>query len=111
MFAVNRTLYETSMLLQRATVDPNLRAFDQTTGRGTDKIRLNVKQAIRVQYDNKCAFCGVSQSEKGLSCAHLASREGYFTEGYHSKFDIHSPRNYLLLCGSAHVMMDLTPIN
>lgn len=59
MFAVNRTLYETSMLLQRATVDPNLRAFDQTTGRGTDKIRLNVKQAIRVQYDNKCAFCGV----------------------------------------------------
>lgn len=100
MFAVNRTFHETSMLLQRATVDPNLRAFDQTTGRGTDKIRLNVKQAIRVQYDNKCAFCGVSQSEKGLSCAHLASREGYFTEGYHSKFDIHSPRNYLLLCGS-----------
>lgn len=100
MFAVDRTFYETSMLLQRATVDPNLRAFDQTTGRGTDKIRLNVKQAIRVQYDNKCAFCGVSQSEKGLSCAHLASREGYFTEGYHSKFDIHSPRNYLLLCGS-----------
>lgn len=59
MFAVDRTFYETSMLLQRATVDPNLRAFDQTTGRGTDKIRLNVKQAIRVQYDNKCAFCGV----------------------------------------------------
>ena len=88
------------MLLQRATDDPNLRAFDQTTRRGTDKIPPSVKQAIRAQYDNKCAFCGEFESGKRLSCAHLASREGYFTEGYQSKFDIHSPRNYLLLCGS-----------
>ena len=97
------------MLLQRATLDPNLWAFGQTTGDGAGSIPAAVRRGIRGRYENKCAFCGEaeysdaeldSRVQPKLSCAHLAPRAGYFHTGFANKFDVNSMRNFILLCGS-----------
>ncbi|CAE7205928.1 unnamed protein product, partial [Symbiodinium sp. CCMP2592] len=107
VYEVSRPFYESSMLLQRATLDPNLSAFGQTTGDGAGTIPSAVKRGVRRRYENKCAFCGedeYSDAMRGvqpkLSCAHLAPRAGYFQEGFANNFDVNSLRNFILLCGS-----------
>ena len=107
---VPRSFFEASMLLDRATRDPNFNAFGQTTGDGAGTIPPPVKCAIRNRYHDKCAFCGTEEIstaeaklgvQKKLSCAHLATRSGYFQNGYTSRFQVQSLRNYILLCGSS----------
>ena len=95
------------MLLQRATLDPNLSAFGQTTGDGAGTTPSAVKRGVRRRYENKCAFCGEDEYSDArravqpkLSCAHLAPRAGYFQDGFANNFDVNSLRNFILLCGS-----------
>ena len=93
--------------MRQALLDPNLSAFDQTTGHGTEDIPQPVKAKIRTRYGNKCAFCGLSetlltspQKPRKLSCAHLSPRPQNFNQGFRGEFRVTSERNFLLLCGA-----------
>ncbi|CAE7884352.1 unnamed protein product [Symbiodinium necroappetens] len=104
---ITRDFYESSVFMRQALLDPNLSAFDQTTGHGTEDIPQPVKAKIRTRYGNKCAFCGLSetlltspQKPRKLSCAHLSPRPQNFNQGFRGEFRVTSERNFLLLCGA-----------
>ena len=49
--------------------------------------------------ENSDSECGPRGNRK-LPLAHLAPRAGYFQSGFARRFDVNSPRNFILLCGS-----------